>query len=131
MPTESAQKVTLMTNIAVAQFFLTIVLVVISDPNLVDSSLFGSHNEGGSTDLNVKWYSKQGGILINSMFMWSFWPVINLFIDWLILTILRTYDTHGSTADAPKTRQLSIQRYISLHAGPRFSIEYAWTVILI
>jgi cytochrome b561 len=36
MPTESAQKKIMMTNITVAQFFLTIVLVVISDPDLFD-----------------------------------------------------------------------------------------------
>jgi hypothetical protein len=41
MPTESAQKKIMMTNISVAQFFLTIVLVVISDPDLFDSRLVG------------------------------------------------------------------------------------------
>ena len=65
------------------------------------------------------------------MFMWSFWPIVNILIDWLILKTQRTYDTFGSTEDVPKTKKRTIKDYIDLHAGPKFSIEYAWTVILI
>jgi len=62
----------------------------------------------GSYDFDIDWYRCQGKILINSMFMWSVWPIVDLLLSWLEFKILRTYDSWGSKDGAPMTRKKSI-----------------------
>lgn len=76
-------------------------------------------NEGLHTDFSVSWYKDVGDVIISTMIVNIFWPIIEFFIFFGIRLAYRLWDS-SFTLKSTQTKKTSTTEYESLYSGPEY-----------
>lgn len=90
-------------------FFNTGILLMISGANLSETSvpLLKEIFKGPYTDFNYAWFKEVGPLIVKTMLIGAFMPLIEILINWSLLKVMRIMDA-GCSKDKFKTANKSI-----------------------
>jgi len=105
--TETEQTRSIMVSIFVSQFFITAILILLTNANTQFTELSFLPFKGIYPDLTYEWYNDVAPTLLTTMLFNAVFPIIE-FLGWFaIATALRWYD-RGFTCKKDKTRKKTI-----------------------
>ena len=98
---------TICMSIFYSQYFNTGLLLLISNANLEYSALSFTQLQGRYADFDNRWYKDLGPQIVQTMFIKSFSPFIQLFVLKLRMSITMYLD-RGSFTENDKTKKVTI-----------------------
>jgi hypothetical protein len=129
--TKSEQMNSIKVAVFLAQFFNTGLLLLLSCANLSETNipLLKGFFKGPYTDFNSAWFKEIGPLIITTMVIGMFMPVIEFLINYSLKTVLRCLDRKFKS-DQYVSQKKSIQLYIDTYAGPDYLIHYRFSSIM-
>ena len=128
---KSAQLNSIKVFVFIAQFFNTGLLLLLSAANLKETNipLIKSFFKGPYADFNSDWFRNVGPLIVQTMFIAAFMPIIEFLINYSMKTVFRLIDRRF-TRDSFVSSKKSIQLYIDTYAGPDYMIHQRYSTIL-
>lgn len=129
--TKSKQMNSIKIAVFLSQFFNTGLLLLLSVSNLSEHNVpfLSSFFQGPYTDLNSNWFKEISPLIVTTMVISMFMPIIEFLINYSMKTALRCLDRKFKS-DYYITQKKNIQLYIDTYSGPDFVIHYRFSQIM-
>lgn len=132
--TESEQKSLITNGVFYAQFFNTGILIILVNANLKDQWFVGHHIKklfnGLHTDYTPDWYIDVGLVILQTMVIQVFMPIVNTVKGFVVPIIKQKIDSHF-TDDPYKTRSTSLAKYRAIYGGEEYLIHFKYSDALV
>lgn len=115
----------LVTDMIILPIMIGMNLVEVSD-NRISTTVF----RGKYTDFSEDWYPDIGRQLLTTMILFTFQPLIDFLIEYLLTLISRAWCRHIRYKNLKRSEQgkLNVQndylRFLDLYAGPEYAFYY-------
>ena len=120
-----------MRNIFIIQYINTAILLLLIGLNY---DFLGYHMlEAPSDDFSSRWYTETGRVIVNTMLINAFMPIVNFFLATIIFRMKRANDQYELSFCKVKkveTKCITIAQYVDLYCGPEMIMHDSYAVII-
>lgn len=118
----------------VSQILNTGFLLLLANSNLAEQGIpFVSTllEAGPDPDFGARWFKSVGDTMVQTQLINIFVPYISAIGQYAVRAFKRLIDSGCCKRDAPPTKQLTLQTYIDLHAGPEFNMSLKYSQVMV
>lgn len=132
--TETQQTAAIFILIAVATFFNTAILMLLTNANTQYTFLRWLPLDGSMTDLDLNWYTDIGDSLIWTMLINSVYVVLGFFMQAAMMIVFRSLDkgckNFWTCKETDETKCKTIQAYVNTYAGPVHLMHFKYATAM-
>lgn len=132
--TETQQTAAIFILIAVATFFNTAILMLLTNANTQYTFLRWLPLDGSMTDLDLNWYTDIGDSLIWTMLINSVYVILGFFMQLAMVIVFRSLDkgckNFWTCKETDETKCKTIQAYVNTYAGPVHLMHFKYATAI-